>query len=142
MLHFFNKIALFLAIPSVLYIAFISYRSENPDTRTPIIMSHVETLNSPAQIGEPIRVKIHRTKVRKCDAVTSIRMVIDEDGKATPVNDLTHEGGPINEPWVVFAYDVGVLEPGNYELKVTLYYHCEDKVHRVEQPSARFRVVL
>lgn len=110
------------------------------DTREPIIISKVETLNSPLTEGESLLVRVFREKFRDCP-LNSERYVQNLDGKSFNIPDVVGRGGPIGTPYVDVAYDTSSLVPDAYTLFVHLIYLCEDEPHIVNQPPVQFRIV-
>jgi len=111
------------------------------DTRDPVTIERVETLNSPVAPGTALVVRIWREKVRDDCLVQSARSAIDEDGRSFPVGTVTVKGGPVGTEYVDVLYPLpGDLPVGTYVLRVQLTYLCPDGPHLVAQPDARFRV--
>jgi len=112
------------------------------DTRDPVTIDRVETLNSPVAPGETLMVRVFRDKVRDDCVVQSTRIAVNEDGVPYYLGTATVAGGPKGTKYVDVSYQLeDGLPAGEYVLRVRLTYLCPDGPHIVEQPDARFRVI-
>ena len=106
----------------------------------PVIFDRVEPLNSPVHVGEALKVRIYREKLRDDCPVSSFRSAINQDGKVYDLPDRTWQGGPVETDYLETTYDTTSLPVGQYDLTVELAYACPEQTFTIDQPVARFRV--
>jgi len=122
--------------------AFIGWQAWQHDSRVPVTKWHrVEAVNSPVRAGDPLQVRIHRSKVRDDCPVASDRQAIDADGRAWDLPSAVWQGGEAGTPYIRYTYRTRAdMPPGEYTLRVFLTYTCPEFVWTTQQPDARFRV--
>jgi hypothetical protein len=112
------------------------------DTRVPITVRGVETLNSPLMPGDDMTVRIYREKVRDCPLV-SYRYAVSEDGVRYEFGaEPRSHGGPVGTEYVDVDFRTPhAIPPGQYDFFITAVYTCENKHYVVEHPKTRFRII-
>lgn len=112
--------------------------------RTPPVKTFIssEVQNSPVGVGEPLRLRVFREKMRDDCPVTAHRTAVDQDGRVYTISTASWAGGDDDAPFVDLAYDLPASMPdGDYVLFVSLTYECPGPfVFHYEQPPALFRL--
>lgn len=138
-----TKVEKFLWVASFAAIGWILSALWTIDVRPPVVaFTGAEALNSPVEAGEDLIVRIYRIKVRDDCPVTSIRSLINDDGRRLDIMDaVTHAGGAAGES-VEISYPIPIgTPPGNYFLTVHLIYDCgRGGVFHYDQPQVPLRV--
>ena len=124
-------------------VSFIAYQNLTFDDRIPIASwGRTEAINSPLRAGEVLKVLVQRDKVRDDCPVTSVREIIDEDGRPIDIPDAVWTGGSAEVGGVVFDYPLpNNLRTGPYILRVFLTYNCDGFVWTTQQPDTRFSII-
>ena len=107
----------------------------------PIDIVQVETLNSPVNPGDILRVKVTREKLRDCPDV-SFRQAMDDNGTLYELGvSLRPNARSDASPSYVAAYALPRdMPPGNYVLIVRVLYTCPDQAYAVRPPDTKFIV--
>jgi len=138
----FDKFLMIVAGGMIGASAFTAAHIAFEDTRVPIKVYKIETLNSPVCPGDTLHLRLWREKVRDCPLI-SVREATNADGETYNLGSyVPPERGVVGAPTVDLHYTTPHdIPPGNYLLRAVTTYYCPDGAHQVELPVARFRVL-